>query len=242
MFAWVILLLLCGWHSLRSFAVASRFLINPQTLPRKDILLLLASLLTQAGLPFEVLRLYVVERRGEIDINVGIYDANGLVLVFWLDLENVDFKLLSENLDSDGIFFVETGEVPELVLKDGFGVVEFDELGLMRLQLDHVSDVTVFPFHVGHHSHGCWGSWLRELKHPEHPVWNVAQSLLRHELQNPAVCHLWPVFQTKNQRVFVLAVQQRVQLIQCRRRQQYFISLFDVLSKGERCGVYTKPF
>ena len=77
--------------------------------------------------------LYIVERRGKIDVDVGLDDANSVVLIFRPDFEDVDLELISENFDSDGVFFVETGEVPELVLEDGFWVVKLDELGLMRL-------------------------------------------------------------------------------------------------------------
>jgi hypothetical protein len=77
---------------------------------------------------------------------------------------------------------MEAGEVPELVLEDGFWVVELDELGLMRLQFDHMPHVSVFFLEVGHKGDRCWTSWLGKFEHFEHPGRNVAQSLFGHEL------------------------------------------------------------
>lgn len=100
-------------------------LVDPHSLASKRVVFLLGILITHAGRPVHLGRsgLYIVERRGKINVDVGLNDANSVVLIFRPDFEDVDLELISENFDSDGVFFVETGEVPELVLENGFWVV-----------------------------------------------------------------------------------------------------------------------
>ena len=200
----VVLLLLGHYRVLGALpGVVDCFLVYPHSLASERVVLLLVLLVVEAGLPIKLGGLYVVEGRGEVDVDVGLDDADGVVLVFGLDLENVNFKLLAENLDGDGVFLVQTGEVPQLVLQNGLGVVELDELGLMGLQLDHVANVAETFLEVRDQGHGGRTPWLGEFQHFEHPRRNVAQSFLRHELQHSAVRHLRTVLQAEHQRVFV---------------------------------------
>lgn len=77
--------------------------------------------------------LYVVKWRGKVDINISIDDADGIVLVFRCDFEDVDLKLILKDLDTNGVSLVQAGEVSKLVLEDGFRVLHVNEFGLMGL-------------------------------------------------------------------------------------------------------------
>lgn len=50
-------------------------------------------LLDELGFGGLVLGLLVVERRGEVHFDVSIDDADGLVVIFGFNFENVDFEL-----------------------------------------------------------------------------------------------------------------------------------------------------
>lgn len=215
MLSGVVLLLLRHYCILGTLpGVVDCFLVYPHPLPSERIILLLVVLVIEAGLPVELGGLYVVEGRGKVHIHVCLDDANGVVLVFGLDLEDVDIKLLAKNLNGNGVFLVQTGEVPQLILQNGLGIVEFDELGLMGLQLDHVANVPETFLEVRDQGHGGRTPWLGEFQHFEHPRRNVAQSFLRHELQHSAIRHLRTVLQAEHQGIFVFGTQQRVQLVQ----------------------------
>lgn len=77
--------------------------------------------------------LHVVERRCKVDVDIGVDDADGVVLILGRDFEDVDFKFILEDLDADGVSLVQTSEVPQLVLQDGLGVLHVDKFGLVRL-------------------------------------------------------------------------------------------------------------
>lgn len=128
------------------------------------------------------LRLNIVKRRREVYIHICIDDTDGVVLVLGSDLQYVNLELIIKDLDANGIALMQTCEVSELILKDGFGIFHIDELGLMRLQFDHMPDLAVFLSHITHQRHSCRRARLRKLEHFEHPVRNVAQSLLCNKL------------------------------------------------------------
>lgn len=187
----VILLLFRHYRILRALpGIVHCFLVYPHSLASERVVFLLVFLVVEAGLPVELGGLNVVEGRGKVHINIGFDDADGIVLVFGLDLEDVDLKLLAENLNGNGVFLVQTGEVPQLVLQNGLGIVEFDKLGLMGLQFDHVSNVPETFLEVRDQGHGGRTPWLGEFQHFEHPRRNIAQSFLGHELQHSAIRHL----------------------------------------------------
>ena len=171
--AGVVLLLLASLHVVRGFAVAARFLVNSQSLPRENISLL-TRIFGQAGVALQIGGFDVVQGWREVDINVGIDDAYSFVLIDRFDFQDIDLKLVAKDLDSDGVFFVETGEISELILKDSFRVVQIDKFGLMGLQFDHMADVAVLAFEVGDEGNGGLRAGLWKFEHPEHPVWDVA--------------------------------------------------------------------
>ena len=99
--------------------------VYSEALTSKGIIFLFGFFLIDAGSSIHLCGsgLHVVERRSKVDIDVSLDDADGVVLIFGLDLKNVDFKFIPKNLYSDGVLLVKTGEVSELVLKDCFRVV-----------------------------------------------------------------------------------------------------------------------
>ena len=108
----VVLLFLRCHHLLRPFPRVPCLLIHSHSLPRKHVVLALLLPFAQAGLSLETGGLYVVERRSKVDVHISFDDADSVILVFWFDLEDVDVELFPEDLNGDGVFLVETGEVP----------------------------------------------------------------------------------------------------------------------------------
>jgi len=186
------------------------FLVYSHSFPPKRVVLLLILFVIETCLSVELGGFDVIERRCEIDINISLYDANGIILIFGLDLQNVDLKLFAKNFDGDGIFLMQTCEVPQLVLQNSLGIVEIDELSLMRLQLDHMTNVPETFLEVRDQSHSSRTSGLGEFQHFEHPCGNVAQSFFSDELEHSTVSHLGTVLQAENQGIFVFRTQQGV--------------------------------
>lgn len=214
MLPWVVLLLLGNYHVGRPFSGRVDCLLVYPHAPAPERVVLFLAVIGKVGLLAEPGGLDVVQGRSKVDVHIGLNDADGIILIFGLDLEDVDVELLAENLDGDGVLLVKTGEVSELVLQDCLGVVQVDEFGLMRLQLDHVPDVPESLLEVRDQSHGGGTPGLREFQHFEHPCRNIAQSFLGHELQHPAVSHLRTIFQAEDQGIFVFGVQKGVKLVE----------------------------
>lgn len=129
----VILLLLIALRDCRAFPhVILSLFINSDTISSED-----SSFFWVLG--FEIsfdwlsFRLYVVKRRCKVDIDISVDDAYGVVLILRGDFEDVNFKLILEDLNANGVSLMQTGKVSELVLQDGFGVLHIDEFGLVRL-------------------------------------------------------------------------------------------------------------
>jgi hypothetical protein len=217
----IVFLLLCCWHRLRTLTkiVSTSLLVNPySTVPRKNVFLFLAAIIIRYTCFSLHSRLNIVERWCEVDINISLDDADGVVLVFGTNFEDVDFKFFAENFDDDGVFFVQTGKVSQLILENCFGIVKFDEFGLMRLEFDHVPDVTILLLEIRNQCNCSLSSWLREFQHFEHPVGDIAEALLRYEFQHSAVSHLGTVFYAEDEWIFVFGVEEREQFVECRRR------------------------
>ena len=116
MLSWVVFLFL--GHHVGSFScvISGRVLfINTHCSSSKD-----SSLFRLLGLNITLsivlFWFYVVQRRSEININISIYDAKGVVFVFWRDFQDINLKFIVEDLYSDGVSFMETSEVSELIL------------------------------------------------------------------------------------------------------------------------------
>jgi hypothetical protein len=56
-------------------------------------------------------RFHIIERRGEVDLNICINDAYCAVFVFGFNLENVYLEFFPEDFDGDSIFLMKTGEI-----------------------------------------------------------------------------------------------------------------------------------
>jgi hypothetical protein len=156
-------------------------LVDPHAVACKNIPLLAVILGLDFSPGINLLRLHIVERGCEIDVHVSIDDADGGVLIGGFDFQDVDFELVVEDLDGDGVALVQTGEVSQLVLQHCLGVLQVDEFGLVWLQFYHVSLATVLSLQVWHEGHRSWRAWLGEFQHFEHPVGDVAESFLSHE-------------------------------------------------------------
>jgi hypothetical protein len=77
---------------------------------------------------------------------------------------------------------VQTSEISKLILEYSFRILHIDESGLMRLQFDHMPYMPVFLFHIVDECNGGRRARLCKFKHFEHPVGNIAQTLLSNEL------------------------------------------------------------
>ena len=130
----VVFLLFAGLHG-RALprVVCLRLLVDPDSIPAEDSSLLRLLTLELSSIISVSLRLDIVQGRREVDINIGINDANCVVLILRGDLQYINLKLVIEDLYADGVSLMQTGKVPELVLQDGLGVLHVDELGLVRL-------------------------------------------------------------------------------------------------------------
>lgn len=128
----VVLLLLIALGRCWSLAhVVLSLLIDPDTVSAKD-----SSLFGVFSLNFSdrlSFWLHIVEGRCEVDIDIGVDDADGVVLILGSDFEDVNFKFILEDLDADCVSLVQACEVSELVLEDGFGVLHVYEFGLVGL-------------------------------------------------------------------------------------------------------------
>ena len=174
MLPWIILFFLRWHHILRSLpCVIALLLIYSNSITRKNVLFL-SIVFCDAGFTVELGRFHIVERRSKVNIDIGINDANCVVFILWPNFKDVDFVLFSKNFDSYRVFLVQTCEITQLKLQNCLWVVEVNELGLMRLQLDHVANVAVLLFKVRNKRYCCWTSWLRELQHFKHPTRNIA--------------------------------------------------------------------
>lgn len=209
----VILLFIWSYHVGRSFSGRVDCLLVYSHPPTPERIILFLAIVGEIGFLAELSGLDVVQRRSKVDVHIGLNNANGIILIFRLDLEDVDLELLPENFDGYGVLLVKTGEVSQLVLQDCLGIVQIDEFGLMRLQLDHMPDVPKSFLEVWHQSHSSRTPGLREFQHFEHPCRNIAQSFFGDELQHPAVSHLRTIFQAEDQGIFVFGAQKRVQLV-----------------------------
>lgn len=87
-----------------------------------------------------------------------------------------------EDLNGNSIALMQAGKVSKLALKHSFRVLQFDELGLMWLQFQRMSHAIMLHLHVSHQGNSGRGTRLREFQHREHPIRDVAQSLLSDEL------------------------------------------------------------
>jgi hypothetical protein len=206
-----VVLLLFGYHRVvRALSgVVDRFFIDSDALSGEGVIRL-GRLLADTGLLIELSRLNVVKRRGKVHIDVCFDDADSVVLIFGLDFEDVNFELFAENFDGDGVFLMETSKISELILQNRFGVVKFDELGLMGLKFDHMANVSVLLLEISDQGDSGGASRLWEFQHFEHPSGNVAQSFLGHELEHSAVGHLGAIFQAEDQGIFVFGGKERV--------------------------------
>jgi hypothetical protein len=89
MFSGIILLLLGYIGLLPSLRI---FLIDPNSFPSKNSILFTLDLLSDVGLSFG--GFLIVEGWGEVHVHVSVDDANGVVVVFWGNLQNVDLEFV----------------------------------------------------------------------------------------------------------------------------------------------------
>ena len=113
----VVFILLRHNHILGTFSgVADLLLVDSDPTTTERVTFLFGIFFTNTSLSVHGGWLDVVERRCEIDINVSFDDADGVILIFRFDFQNVYLILFSKNFNRYGIFFMQTCEIPQLVL------------------------------------------------------------------------------------------------------------------------------
>lgn len=132
---------------------------------------------------------YVIQRRSKVHINISIDNADRSIVILRRDFQNVNLKLFIEDLDANGIALMQASKVTKLILENGSWILHINELGLMWLQLHHMSHVAVLFLEVSHQGNGARRARFRKFEHFEHPIRNVAKSFLCNEFQHTAICH-----------------------------------------------------
>lgn len=116
MFSWIIFLFLRSYDVGRPFpGRIDRLLVYSDTTTSERVILFIV-VISEIGFFAELSGFNIVQRRSKVDINIGFNNANGIILIFRLDLQDVDLKLLPENFDCYGILLMEASKVSQLVL------------------------------------------------------------------------------------------------------------------------------
>lgn len=111
-------------------------------------------------------------RLSKIDFDVSLDHAN---LGVRLALDNINQKVPARIVDLDRITLEETTVVRELLLEDGLGIGEIDEVRLVRLQHN---ELALLQIHVSQNN--LRTIFDKEIVH--HPHWKVDRSLFGREL------------------------------------------------------------
>lgn len=157
-------IVLIFFNCLRGFSHWIRFLfIDPNSLSSEwhTLLLLIFILFDKVPRMTSILcRFFIVEGWSKINFHISIDDANRIILIFWFDFDDIDLKFTWECGDGNSVSLVQTGEVSELIFKDSFGVIKFNELGEMGSKFNEVGDFCIFFLHIRDKGDGGWRSWF----------------------------------------------------------------------------------
>jgi hypothetical protein len=80
----------------------------------------------------------IIQRWSEVHIKISINNANSIILVFRIYLQNVYLKSIIKHLNTNRISLMQTCEISQLVLQYRLWILHLYELCLMRLQFDHM--------------------------------------------------------------------------------------------------------
>ena len=138
---------------------------------------------------------HLIQGRREVYTYICFNNANRVILIFWKDLENVYLKLLSKFFNSSGVFFMDRGRVPQLVLFSCFGL--FSSMNLIWWGCNLIFCLMLPSFFLKPDTKALWQESLySKFQLFELPVEDIARTLFGHELQYSAVSHLGAVLQT----------------------------------------------
>lgn len=103
--SWIILFLLWNIWSFSSLFVF--FFVNSHTFSSKNSTLVSSLMFfNDFWVHHFFLRFLIIERRSKININIGIYDANCIVLIFWIYLKDVNIKFIIKGWYCNSISFM----------------------------------------------------------------------------------------------------------------------------------------
>jgi len=87
--------------------------------------------LNNIGVSHLFLRLLIIKRRSEINIDISVNNANCVILILWIYLQNIDLKFIIKSWYRNRISFVQTCKISKLILQNCFWVVQVNKFCFM---------------------------------------------------------------------------------------------------------------
>ena len=83
-------------------------------------------------------RLFIIKWWSEINFDVCVDDANGFILILWLNLHDIDFEFPRERWNSYSVTFVKAGKISQLILQNCFWVIKLNKFCFVGSKFDEV--------------------------------------------------------------------------------------------------------
>lgn len=117
-FSWIILLF---FNDLRYFSALILFLVDSYSFSIEYALF--CCLRDKFPCVLLWFCLLIIEWWGKVNLNISVYDANCFIVIFRLDLHDVDLELSRKRWYCYRVSFVKAGEISQLKLQDGFRII-----------------------------------------------------------------------------------------------------------------------
>lgn len=146
MLSGIIFLFLWNLRSFSGASLCTLFFINSDTFSTKYSSFFLFYLFLDWSLSFWWL--FIIKWRCKVNINISVNDANSVIGSFRVDFKNINIKLFIKSSNCDGVSFMQTSEVSQLILQNSFWIACLNEFSSMWSKFYHVLSSWTLFFHI----------------------------------------------------------------------------------------------